>query len=566
MNSTEYKTSHLSNYDINTKVLLFKYKNNVKTISQRIRNSHKNQIIENLKLFLNNRKKFYILLFFLFFSKNECSNDFITNNIEQKSVIIPYIFLEDNEYQDFQKKILEEKHECLEKFFSHDENKILGCILYEYFLLKKDKPIIFNIFYIFLSEKDNKKIDSIMEKNKIKELFKIVQLVFLNDKSIIYTSIGSRFITKILKQNNDYDDKKKLVEELVIKLKGENKITDFLEKSCIQCLIYEITKRVYEYYFKHESIREKWSLFVLNYFIAFSFHVKANKILQKILDYETKYINTNDSLILLILNKSFISNENFIYYSIHEYASYVVQNFLKILYNENVSKFYENKIRDFNKIIFYNFEKLSCHKIANFIVRAFLEYETKFINTNDSLIFQIFDKLIINNENFIYYSIHEYSSYVVQNFLKILYNEKLDIRYENKIRELNNLIYNNFEKLSFDKLGNFIVRAFLEYEMKFINTDDSLIFQIFDKSIINNENLVYYCKDKHASFIVKRLFNILYNKNISKHYGNKIHDFNKFIKNNESELSLNDNGIYLLNKLMKYNLRNINKDNPNIFK
>ena len=477
MNSTEYKTSHLSNYDINTKVLLFKYKNNVKTISQRIRNSHKNQIIENLKLFLNNRKKFYILLFFLFFSKNECSNDFITNNIEQKSVIIPYIFLEDNEYQDFQKKILEEKHECLEKFFSHDENKILGCILYEYFLLKKDKPIIFNIFYIFLSEKDNKKIDSIMEKNKIKELFKIVQLVFLNDKSIIYTSIGSRFITKILKQNNDYDDKKKLVEELVIKLKGENKITDFLEKSCIQCLIYEITKRVYEYYFKHESIREKWSLFVLNYFIAFSFHVKANKILQKILDYETKYINTNDSLILLILNKSFISNENFIYYSIHEY-----------------------------------------------------------------------------------------SSYVVQNFLKILYNEKLDIRYENKIRELNNLIYNNFEKLSFDKLGNFIVRAFLEYEMKFINTDDSLIFQIFDKSIINNENLVYYCKDKHASFIVKRLFNILYNKNISKHYGNKIHDFNKFIKNNESELSLNDNGIYLLNKLMKYNLRNINKDNPNIFK
>ena len=105
MKNTKSITPCNSNYDSNTKIFTLKFKNCVTTISRRIRNSNKNQFIGNLKFFLNNRKNFNILLFFLFFSENYCSNYFLRYNSEQKKEILPYIFSEYNEYRNFEKKI-----------------------------------------------------------------------------------------------------------------------------------------------------------------------------------------------------------------------------------------------------------------------------------------------------------------------------------------------------------------------------------------------------------------------------------------------------------------------------
>ena len=117
MKNTKSITPCNSNYDSNTKIFTLKFKNCVTTISRRIRNSNKNQFIGNLKFFLNNRKNFNILLFFLFFSENYCSNYFLRYNSEQKKEILPYIFSEYKEYRIFEKKILKENHQCLEQFF-----------------------------------------------------------------------------------------------------------------------------------------------------------------------------------------------------------------------------------------------------------------------------------------------------------------------------------------------------------------------------------------------------------------------------------------------------------------
>ena len=313
----------------------------------------------------------------------------------------------------------------LRTIFLYDESKILGSILYEDSFSRINKPIIFKILHLFTNKKNQEKIVSIIENSKSIEIIKTLEYIVFFDKNIIYTPKGSKFANKILqlKQYRSFE-KKNLLEELIMKLKRENKVTIFLEKRYIKKLIFEIIESVYEYDFEYKSLRQKWIFFVLECFNDFSFRIHGNNIILKILEYEKKYFNTNDSLIFLVLSKSIINNENLIYYFKDKYASFVIRKIINIIYDENISAHYENKIHDFNKVIFDNFENLSFSASGSYIIQMFLEYEKKYINTNDSYIYKIFDKSIINNKNIIDYSRNKSASFVTQKILKILYNEE----------------------------------------------------------------------------------------------------------------------------------------------
>ena len=218
---------------------------------------------------------------------------------------------------------------------------------------------------------------------------------------------------------------------------------------------------------------------------------------------------------------------------------------------KNLNKRYENVFFNFKKFIFDKFYELSFNEHGRYLIQMFLEHEKKYINTNDSFIFKILNKSIINNKNIIDYCNNKFSSFVTQKFLEILYNEKLNKRYENKIRGLNKIIFINFINLSFSENGNYAIQMFLEYEKKKIKKDGSLILNILNKSIINKKNVLYYLKNKYASFVIKKFLSIINNIKLNAHYKNKIRDLNKVVFDNSEESSLISCGLYLGNNKIR---------------
>lgn len=495
-------------YDATNKYFALNLQNCVKTIPQRIVNYKKNNLIENLKFFVNNKKNCSILLFFLFFSKNYCLTDLTSDNYLQNNEIIPYIFHQYNEYEIFKNNILAKNYRCLEKFFLHDESKIIGSILYEDSFFTVDKPILYKILYLFDDEQNMEKIFSIIEKNSNSKIIKALKYIFLNDKTMIYMPIGTKFAIKILKYMQKCNYEKIFIENLIVKLKNENRFRNFIKNKYVQRLFSEIIYIIYGHDFD-KSLREKWISLVLLFFKRFSFHFRGNRIIQTILEQEKKYINEENSIFAKIFDELIICDKNIIYYCTDKYASFVIQMLISILYDEKSSEMYKNQIRDFNKVILSNFVKLSLNKQGHFIVMIFLDCERKNVNENDSLIYKILDEGIINDENFYNFCKNKYGYFVIKKVFNILYNQYNNERYISKISDYNKIIFSNFKKLSFHPRGNFLVQNFLEYEKNYIKEYDSLILKLFNELIINNENIIYYRKNKYAFFVIKKLFNII---------------------------------------------------------
>ena len=167
---------------------------------------------------------------------------------------------------------------------------------------------------------------------------------------------------------------------------------------------------------------------------------------------------------------------------------------------------------------------MSLYESGSYIILKILDCEKKNININDSFIFKIFDKSIINNKNILDCCNNEYAYKIIEKLLDIIYNENISAYNGNNSLKFKKVIFDNLEKLSFNKRDSILVQIILEYEKKNIN-EYSALFLILEKLIIEDkQKLNYYRSNEYASLVVEKLMNILYNENKIKHYGNIILD------------------------------------------